>query len=844
MKRQILQLLLILFVAATGMAKKHVSIDKSNPVVLQGKSISYKGEKIILGEKAIYLDGSLTDAECSKTPYVYNKFEDAVKALKAGTSNADRMMLYVAPYVYWVDDPDDPAIRQPNGAGASPIGCFIDCAWLEIHGLTENAENVVFASNRGQSQGSNGNFTMFYFRADGLRLQNITFGNYCNIDLDYKLMPSLSRKRRMDAITQAQLAFSKGDYLEAHNCRFVSRLNTCPLNGGKRTIFTGCHFESTDDAMCSNGVYVDCDFDVYGTMPFGHTNQTGAVMFNCDINTIPSELDIKRANQFLIKNSNSPIMLVDCRFHTPDGVYLGFTPRPVPYNRYYIYNVTHNGVKAQMQSRQPQVVADMAGKPILDAYRVEHNGKVIYNTYNILAGDDGWDPMHIGDEIKAIEAQTGRKFHDLPVFLGTSQRELTMEEGSEPVLVKLEPMRFNGLESKTQKCTWRSENPKLVGIKPSIDGMSCKMVSLNQTDTAQQVMVTVENAYGLQSAMLVTAAPRTLEAPSFVEQPTVKRNADGTLTVSYRLDSERPDHSLITWYACDDAKGNGALPVSVSRMDKPEYTYTPQPADVGHYLMAKVEPKTIRSQVGTPLMAVTAKPVAEADIHNRKVIDTDFHNFPSDEQHLLLPGRWTLDGHKPADTHEYTWQTSGDNWIYRLGRGGHRGYGMAQKSKGARMLYTPTPEQKGDMELTMRLDVGKEIGQGFASATGQYFDVYLHFDTETLTGYALRIIRTTKYANAVDMQLMRYDHGKTTQISEAVSTTCFISPCVIRLWSENGVLHANVKTEAQQRRSNLASEVLLSAPMIREPYYGTGHVFTGSTGDSALMLHHLKVTYK
>ena len=81
----------------------------------------------------------------------------------------------------------------------------------------------------------------------------------------------------MESITQAQLAFADGDRLEAHHCRFVSRLNTCPLNGGKRTFFERCHFESTDDAMCPTGVYLSCDFDFYGSMPFGHQMSTPIV---------------------------------------------------------------------------------------------------------------------------------------------------------------------------------------------------------------------------------------------------------------------------------------------------------------------------------------------------------------------------------------------------------------------------------------------------------------------------------------------------------------------------------------------------------------------------------------
>ena len=65
--------------------------------------------------------------------------------------------------------------------------------------------------NRGQTQGAVGNFTMFHFSGDNISILNITLGNYCNVDLTYPLNPKLNRKKRNDAIVQAQLAICNGD---------------------------------------------------------------------------------------------------------------------------------------------------------------------------------------------------------------------------------------------------------------------------------------------------------------------------------------------------------------------------------------------------------------------------------------------------------------------------------------------------------------------------------------------------------------------------------------------------------------------------------------------------------
>ncbi len=154
---------------------------------------------------------------------------------------------------------------------------------MKFQGLSNDPTNVVLACNRGQTIGAKGNFTMFRFFGNGTAAENITFGNYCNVDLNYPLLPKLNRKKRASAIVQAQLIICDGDKILARNSRFVSRLNLCPFVGGKRVLFDRCHFESTDDALCGTGVYLNCTLDFYSSKPFYRTNGTGAVFLNCDI---------------------------------------------------------------------------------------------------------------------------------------------------------------------------------------------------------------------------------------------------------------------------------------------------------------------------------------------------------------------------------------------------------------------------------------------------------------------------------------------------------------------------------------------------------------------------------
>ena len=217
------------------------------------------------------------------------------------------------------------------------------------------------------------------------------------------------------------------------------------------------------------------------------------------------------------------------------------------------------------------------------------------------------------------------------------------------------------------------------------------------------------------------------------------------------------------------SRENGAdrLPVSVSRLNEPEYSYTLVKEDVGYYLMAAIAPKHLRCLPGEERIVVSNSPIKKGQVNITHIFETDFQNFPCKNQPQLLPGFWTIGGYKPLDTAAYDWQVVPDKdyWIYGPGMNGSHGTGLLQDQKGARLLYTPLDGSYGDMAITLNVDASKTAGQGFGSATGQYLDLYIKFDTRTLTGYALRIIRTTKYSNAVDFILMKYENG----VAEAIS---------------------------------------------------------------------------
>lgn len=147
----------------------------------------------------------------------------------------------------------------------------------------------------------------------------------------------------------------------------------------------------------------------------------------------------------------------------------------------------------------------------------------------------------------------------------------------------------------------------------------------------------------------------------------------------------------------------------------------------------------------------------------------------------------------------------------------------------------------------LEVDPCKTAGQGFGSATGQYMDVYVKFDAATLTGYALRIIRTVKNDKAVDFMLMKYDRGVATPISEPVSAVCYRKGCDIRLDVKGDQLTARVSNKLgvpEPHRPGLVKEVSLSATIEPNDFGGIGVQHTGSWGQSATLLRTLTATWQ
>lgn len=829
----------------------YTPIDSSDPVEFGGTYIKYKGETIQLSETAIYLDGSLSDELAAQYPYVYNDITKALSAdaLKNGTAD-NPMTVYVAPYVYWIDDPAATDTVQKTEGYSVPYGMVVNSDYLTIKGLTGNPDNVVLAGNRGQSHASNGNYTMFRFNCSGaLTVKNITIGNYCSVDLDYPLMSELNQAKRTDTITQAQLADMSGDKMFADNCNFISRLNLVPISGASRNLYNNCHFESTDDALNGNAVYVGCDFDFYGNRPLYSSYNTGSTFlgctFNCKILNVEAE-----PTQFFTKEGGT-ITAVDCVYNSNLSVpiTMGWTKFPSDSLKCYQSNIIHNGKNITIGGEGAKETVDMTGKSVLNAYKVVSGGKTYYNTYNLLKGSDDWDPLGVKDVIAAA----GQEAVATQLTIKSDVSEI--ESGKETASVGGTVNYFYGTNDTTQKITYSvsDEDKAYVKLTDNGDG-TCKVEGTNNDDAAKKVIINASTGSGLEAAVGITVKPSKLDAPEYIKTPVITNDGQGSLKVDYSLDlGSREDMSAISWYRCTDVEGSNKVLVAVTRNDSPEYTYKLTAGDVGYYIMAKVESKNIRSDYGTPVNTVYDKAIGVKDVRSKN-LSTNFSNFPNIKQSEIKAGFWTVDYNRPADTESFgSWQGADteEPWKYGTTGNGCVGAGLYEGTQGARLMYTPVEGTYGDMSLKLVVDPAKTAGQGFGSA-GQYMDVLLKFDTSTLTGYGLRIVRTKASSNAVTFVLVKYDNGTVTEISDKVIASCYATGCTISLKAESNKLTAHVETPTEQLADQAAKGyphvVDLTADIEANSFGGVAIQHTGTVGSggwqNTTMLHNLDITWE
>ncbi len=861
------------------------ALDQSQPVSFDGGTVKWNGKIFTLDANTLFLDYRLQRAQLAGNPYAFNNLKDAKAALKNGTAEKP-MLLLTAPGVYWVDDPDDPAIRT-SGGGGGPYGMVIACNHLYFYGLNTQRENVVFAVNRGQTQGSAGNFTMFQIQGTGLKSENVTFGNYCNVDLKFPLVPALGRRKRADAIAQAQLFSYNGGDGVAINSAFVSRLNLMPF---ART-YINSHIESSGHAG-GQSTYIGCTLEFYGTNFSGGRNY-----FNCDITLKPSMAGMRgrSTHRFgFTDGTGAGGVAVDTRFHRSPEMIANNVAAQVSWDRTpqsaltrgYQHNVTMDGKPYVIQETATPgaTVVISEGPDLLKAFKVTHHGQTYYNVPNVSAGVD---PFAYTAAIKAAATAAGKNENDyLSIPTGATLRpagapaapagrgglggfggagaSTTIRSGqtTATLTASVTPAAYAG-SSALGKWHYTASNPGVVEITPGANN-SITVVGKNTTAGPVEVIIKAKNELGLEACARVKVEPAFVEPPTFARAPAITPPADGRVTLGYTLNlgsNLRTDESSVTWYRCTDAQGANPLKVAVSRRSRPEIAYTLSAGDVGAYLMATIQPKHSVSEAGPLQTFFSRSAVAKGDV-KIQAIDTDFQNVPTDAQPKILPGTWTLDGAVALETGRNNtpgFAANPNSWTYGPGQAGSIDYhGIYQTARGARLFYTPAGDKHSDMTVRAKFAPNKNTGQGFGSATNQFLDVYIKYDLATQTGYGLRIQRmTTEEINEIGFKgagavagcaffVVKHKAGVATPVSKKVMSSAFGSECTVELTVKNGRLLASASSTDETRSGDAFDyprEVQFDVPIESNSHGGTGMFFTGTVGVNSVLVTGWRVSW-
>lgn len=809
------------------------------PANAPAETVTLDGRTYTLGENLLLL----TTSKQSASPYIYS---DPVEVFKAiDSSKATSVKLLVAPSVYWLDNPDDPAVRRnPQGSGKTPYAVEVACDTLVIEGLSSNPEDVVFAVNRGQTQGALGNYTMMHFTGKSLSVSNVTMGNYCNVDLVYPRDPSLNRPRRRDAIVQAQVGICSGtDRLVATNCRFISRLNLCPLVRARRSLYRDCYFECTDDALSGSAIYQDCRFTFHSGKPFYSTSATGAVFLNCDIHSLVN------GTQYFTKMPGM-VTVIDTRFTSDHPIELRWTRDESPV-RCYQSNVTLNGKPVTIDADRPHLSADITSSPLLMAYRIPLDGSILYNIPNLTAGTDGWDPSGTRPDVERIQKATGQQLLQLPVALRLTPSAKHLKANDDTVTIALSPCLWGDYTTSASlgQATWQT--PTVLPLASVTDKATA--VSRNTYPTVMQAPVSVSTASGLIGAVTLSIDPSLKDAPTFATSPAITRDKSA-LKLNYTLTGdENDDHSYIIWYRWKKPDRSDSIAVRHGNGTTAR-TYPLTPADKGYNISASIMPRHSDSRGGTPVHVQAEKPISQNMIglltRSERSLTTSFAEIPLRRHNAHgTQGVWNFDTYKPLDTREHDWKPDPVNsWYYGTATDAATGTGLVQATRGARLSYTPARDGCRSMTLDLVAEPCKGPGQGFGSATGQYMDICVKFDPVTLTGYALRIERTPDYDKAVTFTLVRYSDGQVTPITDPVASSCFRAPCHISIEITDNNMLATARTEAPSASTSsnpdVKPHVMISAPVDPSTHTSLMIQHTGSAGASATLLRNLTLGWK
>lgn len=857
-------------ISSSSSSLNHTSSSSSSTKIT---SISYGGKDITLSSHALYVNQSLTDKQVNE--FVFNSLSDVANAAIDGDED-NPTVIYLEPDVYWTDDYSKTDIRATDDL----IGISFKQSYLKMIGMSSSYSDTVIASDRGQNAGANGNFNTIGL-GYAFTAQNITFGNYCNVDLVYSKDHSKDHSKRQASITQAQtITNAKGatkfDRWYFNNCSFVSRLNLL-AGTPNRSYFRDCHLECTDDSlsMGKETIFDSCDIDLYANHPTWSAASDLQAFLNCKI-----EGKIEGDDHKLYLTKYIPgFTLIDTAFsgNITSIEWANPDDSSIKNTKNMIFNSTLNGEQLRVSQTTFPEATYIPNEEELKAFRIKKGSYNIYNLLNSATYDSAFDPL----------SEKGKDGYDLlPWNIKLSSSNSSILEGNGTNKVTIKATVLGG--DKNQIVSWSSESLDVVDNKDN----SCSVSFTNAVYRIKHIPIYAKLSNGLTRVIYLNVYPTIGEAPSFESNISLSNDTKGYLQVNYDfsnsedINSDNYDMSDVTWYSSLDESGTNKLEIAGSTFVKdgstPHKKYVLKGSDVGKYITCIVKPQLRFTKQGNAVSETFKTKITKDMVldENKDNIDTDFsglayHKAINDtidnnyewkdtiKNGYFYGGTYLPKEYRQGGIYQdknYICNSNEKPWTYAYGTAGSAGVaGLQTTTQGARLVYKKE-QSVSNMKMTINLSPAKTSCQGFGSAK-QYFDTYIKYDPLTQSGYGLRIMRvgTTEDAKYKDylakscrFSLMKYANGVASELGESITSTAFNSHVTICLNYVDKVLSADISTDyvkASTYPDYMSNHPILSYTVTdsNNGFGGFGFQCTGTAGagkdGNRTTISHLKVEY-
>lgn len=788
-----------------------------------------------------------------------------------GTVSADQRELtlpagttvYVVPGVYWTD-----LTYKEGGVISGPnIGLSILGENISFLGLTEDAAETIICGNRGEGGetglGANGSWYSLGI-SSGFRSENLTIANYAQEDLVYPRDPSQNMKKRIDSKNHAEvLTRANGtgapDKLYFKNMRFVGYLNMMLDLAPTRAYFLDSFFQLTDDSIFAGGVnvYENCTFHFFGNHPSvnGASNGGVNVLLGSKIIGMPqmtsTDVFLAKQSNAIGPNANGIFALIDTQFTGRiESVEWENVVREDA--RHFVSNNTIGDEKKPLviSPSQPQTSVTLTGNA-LNAFKVDEE----YNVYNLLKGNDGWDPK--GQYRSEWEPYAHLPYRFLIEATGKTMYSDKTDNTNRAVLTPA-PAPANSVDVKNT--VWSFDTNLLNGTVDAETGLITLTAKPNNTGAIIKTIVTGMLPSGLSAGATLYIRPTPVPEP-VVTEPGIDIS-ENLATLSYTLDQlGYKDTSVIEWYRETGSDTTNGVHIGTMRndtkeffVDEPYKAYALNKYDVGYYLRAVITPKYEFSSAGAPITVYTKRPITAADV-TKTSLYTDFKNlYFTNEDNTTTKDRWFFD------------RVSGTAvpWGWGIGTNGtDKIWGLQNNSGGTntRFVFGQTGSYS-DMSLTLNYSSSKVEGQGFGG-NGNFMDIYVKYDPATRIGYGLRVERTAAGgSNATIWTLYKYEGTNQTPLSQPIRTAAFMPKSTITVSVSGSTLRVQASTLSAktplQTQQNLPNSVDISwtdetGALANNIFGGFGfrinnsgnssydYAGSGMTTNNTVMLHNVRV---